>query len=768
MLKNKNQLKILALGAALLLLGLGCQQPAVNGPVNEPLPPGIHPQSEINLPLKSAELLTPGFETQIINPTQSPDGNYTLKTSEGLELTLTPDGQAKRVAYQNNEIVLQNPAPVFFVHDAVTGNDQPLTGILSIENDHLAFLSNIRINLQLRAQLQAITDHITLLGRLRGVNNQDRAITFSFRLPFDFTDGTWWSDLAAGQKIVKDQTYFNETPLSKDLGYDVAVSNSPITAVTKGKIGLSMSVPISKPRVVRLKYSSDLGYRAEYDFGLAEETTAGLGLPPNTADFEIMLTHADPDLGLREVLPRYADIFNPDFRSYLSLDQWGTESPASEYRSVRNISDYLMGWQIAADSNEAADVSKAGLRSAKYILPTELPVGGSFTENAQLTPEQAKNFYTGVQNSDEVDPLSGLSYKDTFAPLANSLMQDPDGQSRFFGYQGQPQVTKFACCPPALLFSANADPNLPEPNLGTSVWNTDIAPILSDPNYSSIYNDRCDVSNHENINPFDYRRDHFKTATSPLTFEAGVNKPATLLPLSYVKFLQAERNSVKDAKTSLCSFHDGKMIWWYAPYTDEFTSELYGPMDPGDKPTLARNIALKNFFGLLRLNAYQKPIDVSIDSVPTTENPEGLDYETVFRQAAFYGILVGPGHEAAEQINKFRLQAVKYSPIVGQLQSLKWEPVTNASTGDADVWVERFGGRPRSPIFTVYNNSDQAKDVTLSLDLRKLSLNGEEKVNEMVNSLDLKNKLIQDSGVTTVRQLLFHLPANGLAVIQVR
>ena len=756
---------------AIAVLGVSCpfsKKPVTKPVTVKPAKP-VHAQPDLNLPLVSAEILTPGFVTQIIKPLKSPDGNFTLRTSQGFELTLTPDGRAKRLSINKKELVLDDPRPIFFVKDVATGQEYELTGLLTLENNALTFLSNIRSNLQLRAKLQSITDHVTVLGRVRGATNEDRALTFSFRLPFDLTGATWWKDFQMTETIAKDKTYSNLAPISGGLPYGISVSATPISAISTSDFALAMAWPMSKPRVSRLMYSSDQGYRAEYDFGLAEETLADKGVPPNTADFEISLFRTDAANGLRDALGTYATIYNEDFRTNLSFDQVGTEGPGMEYISDRNIKDFGMTWFLAANDQEAVKGKKGGLRPAKYLMPEELFVGGGFTERTVLSTEEAKNFYSNIKDSEEVDPLSGNSYKEVFAPLANSLMNDSQGKPRFFDYEGRPRVAKLPPNPPALLFSANADPDVQTPSQGQAVWNTHVTPIVTDNNYAAFYNERCDLSTFEKINPYDLRPAHFAATSVPLTFDPETKSPAVLLPFGYVKFVENERKVVQGGKAIYCSFSDALGQWWFAPYIDQLTSKLTGPAQAAVDPE-ARQADLSMMLRTLRQNAYQKPVSLSIAAAPVSENSAtGLDYETLFQQATLYAELVGASHVDPEQINKFRLDAVKYTTLAKHLYNLRWEPVTFVSSKDPQVLIERYGSRPRTIDLAVYNDSNQEKEITVSLDLRHLALNGDEKVSELINKSAIKNNLLLDDAGTVIgRELTVKLAAGALAILEIR
>ncbi len=754
--------KFFAAVGLLLVMGQGCpfsRQPAVT-PVNQPLPAGIRYQDEVILPLKSAEIITPGFETEVLKPLKSPDGNFTLRTTTGFELTLTPDGKAKRVTLNKNEVVLEEPAAVFFATDVAKGEEYELAGLLTLQPDSLEFISNVRSNLQLRAKLQAVNDHVVLLGRLRGRTNEDRAVTLSFRLPFDFSGGQWWNDIQSKRIIEKGVDYLNETPLDPKLGYDIHVSDSPVSSVTMEKYGLAMAVPMSKPRVVRMLYSTDKGYRAEYDFGLAEETETSRGIPPNTADFELALFSVDPKYGLRDALNVYAGIYKDDVRSYLPANRVGTEAPGFDYASAKNIQDFDMGWVLAGSPEQAVRANKAGLLSTKYVMPNELWVGGGFPQGVVLAPEEAKNFYASLKDSVEVDPLSGNQYKDVFSVLPNSLMRDAEGKDRFFDWKGTPVIHKFACCPPALLFSGNGDPEVSAPSLGDRSWREQVLPAINDGNYRQIYNDRCGISTYEFANPFDYRRDHFRLAAAPLTFDPATKKPATLLPSAYVKFLQRERVAVKGAKTMICDIGDAKLAWWFAPQVDQLVSTVSSSAAGTGSASLIK-VEPAKLFQLLRQAGFQKPVAVSIGSE--------LDYEALYRQAALYGVAVGASRENPQDINKFRLAALKYLPLVAKLQELRWEPVTYASAGDDQVAVERYGSRPRAVAFVIYNQSDKTKEITINLDLRKLAMSGEEKVSELAERLAVTSKLVIDESQSiTGRDLSVTLGAGGLAVLEIR
>ena len=52
-----------------------------------------------------------------------------------------------------------------------------------------------------------------------------------------------------------------------------------------------------------------------------------------------------------------------------------------------------------------------------------------------------------------------------------------------------------------------------------------------------------------------------------------------------------------------------------------------------------------------------------------------------------------------------------------------WEPLTHAATGNEKVYVARWG-RGRDIYFTLFNDSDQSQEYTLTVDLKALGLRG--------------------------------------------
>jgi hypothetical protein len=106
--------------------------------------------------------------------------------------------------------------------------------------------------------------------------------------------------------------------------------------------------------------------------------------------------------------------------------------------------------------------------------------------------------------------------------------------------------------------------------------------------------------------------------------------------------------------------------------------------------------------------------------------------ERYFQVALFYGIYPSMfSHNASEDrywddpalVERDRDLFIQYIPLIRSLGQAGWEPVTHATSSDAEVYVERFGDGP-SFFLTVRNTAAEQRTANLVIEAEPLSLSG--------------------------------------------
>jgi hypothetical protein len=63
-----------------------------------------------------------------------------------------------------------------------------------------------------------------------------------------------------------------------------------------------------------------------------------------------------------------------------------------------------------------------------------------------------------------------------------------------------------------------------------------------------------------------------------------------------------------------------------------------------------------------------------------------------------------------------------YSPLLKQITAAGWQPIPHARTGNADVWIERWGTAPPALFFTLMNTGRAPQKVSVAIDRNALGL----------------------------------------------
>jgi hypothetical protein len=125
---------------------------------------------------------------------------------------------------------------------------------------------------------------------------------------------------------------------------------------------------------------------------------------------------------------------------------------------------------------------------------------------------------------------------------------------------------------------------------------------------------------------------------------------------------------------------------------------------------------------------YQRPY-LLLQNTVFEEFPVAM-VERYMRRAIFYGMAPSFfSHNAASATywsrpdiyNRDRHLFKRYLPVYKALAAAGWEPLTWATTGNAKVYVERYG-KDDEVYFALFNDSDRAQDFRLTVDLKALSV----------------------------------------------
>jgi len=274
----------------------------------------------------------------------------------------------------------------------------------------------------------------------------------------------------------------------------------------------------------------------------------------------------------------------------------------------------------------------------------------------------------------------------------------------------------------AVSITTNCDPELPGFNRYYFVRQGEIDPAIK-MNVDGIYFDSMEWNWHHDLN---YNKDHFEYTDYPLSFSSAVGRPAIWNLVSEFEFMK----KISDEMHSQGKLAMGNGHGWnpfVASNLDLFGAELswYSTDD--------HNVKALDF---KRAISFQKPIvfllNEGLNDKAFTEPPYG-GYEIYFEKMMAYGFFPSffsvdasndPYWQDKTKIEHGRPFFKKYIPLIREIASAGWEPVTAARSSAPEIRIERFGSGNKF-YFTVRNNG--SKDVTCNVKMESQILGLKEK-----------------------------------------
>lgn len=614
-----------------------------------------------------------------------------VRTQDGLQLNFNDNTVT---GLQVNRQNLSAPSPGGFMARDVAAN-----------SDFYNFAGGTcpELGLQIQPHITASPDHITVQGRLTDTRRTDRATTLVFALPLDAVGWHWGDDMRRNRVIQRGAEY--STVAGIGCGSTGTMSLYPLAALWNHQAGLAIALDMAYPAQYRLAYNA--GTRQlliAYDFGLVPETRA-----PEGADFQFVIYRFDPQWGWRAALQKLYGIF-PDYFRVRATDQ-GIWMPFTDISTVQGWQDF--GFKYHEGNNNVAFDNAHGILPFRYTEPS--------TWWMPMPPNTPRTLAAAQQIRDN---LAG-GKDDTARHMAQASVS-----AGMTDEAGQPEL-RFINAPwnNGAVWSLNPNPYLPTPtgqyNAATVYWNDTIKQQLygaeAKGHPAGEYLDSLEAYATADLN---FRRDHFRYAAVPLTFDSETKRPALYKGFEIFEFTHwlaqdvhglgklMFANSVPDRYSFLCSQLDvmGTETNWlmdgkYQPETDERLS-------------------------LCRAMSYDKPYlllmntDFDAFTFPMMEK--------YFQRSLFYGIFpsmfspdaaTSPYWQNPTWYNRDRPLFKKYIPLIKRITTAGWQPVTSARCDNAHIYVERCGPTPDGICYlTFLNDTAQAQSGEVAIDPALLKL----------------------------------------------
>ncbi|HEV2393169.1 MAG TPA: hypothetical protein VG146_12500 [Verrucomicrobiae bacterium] len=654
-------------------------------------------------------------------PSAGPQSDASItQTRDGLKLVMR-DNTVASLSVSGTNLASDSPSG-FLARD------------VGADSDFYAFEGGAcsELGLKLKAQFRGESDHIVIEGRLSDFRGKDRAVTLVFALPLDAL-GWHWNDDIRHSRLIEGAGEFSKL-VSIKCGATGSMSLYPLAAISSQTEGLALAIDMGQPAQYRLGYHA--GTRQlfiAYDFGLAPDTERF----PSSADFRFVLYRFDPRWGFRAAFQKLTTIF-PDYFVARSREQ-GLWMPFTDIRTVQGWEDF--GFRYHEGDNNVVWDDAHGVLSFRYTepmtwwmrMPTEAP--RTIPEALRLRDELARGPRQFERQMAEVSQVAAM-WDETGQPCL-LFRNEPWCNGAVWSFNPNPFL-------PAVgnVGSAGKQGALPARyNAATVHWNQALRQALYGPGAKGkLDGEYLDSLEGYVTSDLNFRREHFRYTTVPLTFSSETRQPALFKGLAVFEFTRwfcgqvhqlgklTFANGVPYRFTYLCPWLDvlGTETDWlregqYRPASDEQMS-LWRTMS-GAKPYL---LLMNTDFDIF-----------TSDMV-----------ERYFERSLFYGMFPGMfSHNAADNpywqnpkwYNRDRPLFKKFMPLIRRVAQAGWQPVTEAACDNSNIFIERFGPEPGGTVLlTLFNGTGKRQQGKVHVQLAALGLAGSTRARELISSKPLE------------------------------
>jgi hypothetical protein len=657
----------------------------------------------------------------------SPSGTPSLfETQDGLKLRLT-GGVVTGLEIEGRELAAKAPSG-FLVRDIAANSDLfTFTGGFCPELD-----------LRLETVVTSKADHLAFEGQITDLTGNDRAVLVAFALPID-ARGWRWSDDMRRTRLIEGVGEFANTVVVNS-GTTGMQSVYPLGCVHDDRSGIALALDMAWPAQYRLVYHAGTRqFLIAYDFGLAKEATRF----PSGARFRFVLYRFDQRWGFRAAFQKLTAVF-PEYFVVRSRDQ-GIWMPFTDVSRVEGWRDF--GFRYHEGNNNVRFDDEHAILSFRYTEP--------MTWWMPMSPELPRDEATALKVRDEIaNGPPGTNQR--MAEVSRTAgMLDADGHPALL-FRNEPWAN-------GAVWSLNPNPFLPaNPNGATVYWNESIREQL----YGAGANGVLDGEYLDSLEGYvtadlNFRREHFRYTTVPLTFASDTRRPALAKGPAVFEFTRWISDEVHRLG-KLC-FANGVpyRFAFLCPWLDVMGTETDWLSNGSYQPASHAQMAL------WRAMACRKPYLLLMNTDYDRFGPDLV--ERYFQRSLFYGMFPSMfSHNAAENpywlnpkwYNRDRPLFQRYIPLIKLVAEAGWQPVTEAVCDNSKVMVERFGPTSDGTVFyTLFNDSTAKQTVTL----RETGRAGGSSSSRTAVEL-LSNKALRSDGAGWPVEIA----AQGVAVIRVR
>lgn len=478
------------------------------------------------------------------------------------------------------------------------------------------------------------------------------------------------------------------------------MSPYPFACVSDGNSGAAIAIDIGTPVVYRLMYRAAGELVAEFDIALSDQQAGSA----NTARLNLCTYAIDPAWGFRSAAERYYALFPHYYQRRLKKEGiWMPFTPVSE---VERVEDF--GFAIFETHRETKTMFR-GVQLPAWAAAESLGVATfQYTEpwDIQIPVDPAGVRYADAPRVAERTPEDGPQ-------ISRSAAYDEHGQ-----WIARLISAPWFNPPWAISYTTSAAPDASGQSRFSHVVRREIDPALAD-GLDGIYFDSLEFFWHYDL---DYRPEHVAASKDVLTFSAASRAPRPAV-WNYASQHAMMRDvcSRLHAGGSLSMGNGYSWIPFAVSELDILGTEFSWFMPPEEKESVS---------AFRRTSCGQKPVVLLLNEGLYSKDfsePPHEGYRQYFEESLLYGLYPSffsadasnnPYWKNPDAYNVGRPFFVKYVPIIREVNSQGWQPVTLARAADPGVRIERFDRSGDGvAYFTIRNVSSGAiRDCAVTFD----------------------------------------------------
>jgi len=607
-----------------------------------------------------------------------------IETQDHLSLMFNQNGSFRSLVTNKENILTKNTASGFWVRDVKANKVAPFEGEIESKKRAIIFSGKVEpLQLKIHAEFVGRKNHIRIKGNLEELSAGERAVDLELRLYCDAIGAKWDRDIQVSKTITQNSSQINTFyPF-----HGLTLPNN------RGAIGIGIAA--EEPAVFEFSYKNNEYYVLKLKYGLSTYSTGRLY---KKAQFNILIFKIDPNWGFRSVVKIYYDIHKRWFeRRAKKNGLWLWRNNADE---VPNPWDYAYreggpeGWENDERWNIATcPYTIIGQREIKRLpnLPED------YKDQIAVLKTLETNVFKGWRVPQSNFPAAGLR-----EIILNSGLHDQVGHYRIV-----PRQTSWGGN--SLTFPVNPSPLLYENRPLATVGKIGLEWV------EWVLNNNCflDGVYIDSLSSwgayYNHRRDHFPYASISLTYDPETDLPAIHNSFAHLEYLYSLRERLH--KDNKILFGNG-----IRPANSTFFAGML--LDVLGSENNLNSLVNKQFMRLLykRIVAYKKPFLII--------NNNEKDWSDINKVAnlweigLFFGIYPGYNwkYQKDEALYKRHKHIIKrFIPLLKQLDTAGWEPLTFAMTDKDEIWIERYGDISSGLYFTVFNTSNEKQKFSIEL-----------------------------------------------------